>query len=157
VELEPRLSPFGEEPVLKILVVDDDFFSRTLLGELLQHYGTTHFAANGKEALDAVRASIKTGDLYQLICLDIIMPELDGQSVLKQIRNLELEAGISLDKPCKIIMTTALKDGTTILGAFRENCDGYLVKPFDENQLRTLLTDFRMIDDTGIQPSSDPV
>lgn len=142
---------------MKILVVDDDFFSRTLLGELLQHYGTVHFAASGKEALDAVRASLKSADLYQLICLDIVMPELDGQLVLKQIRNLEIEAGISHDKLCKIIMTTALNDGASILGAFRENCDGYLVKPFDANQLRGLLAEFKMIDDNDVQRSSNPV
>lgn len=138
-------SNLREESALKILVVDDDFFSRTLLGELLHPYGTTHFAASGKEALDAVQASLKTGELYHLICLDIVMPELNGQMVLKQIRNLETEAGISHEKIARIIMTSALHDGANILGAFRENCDGYLVKPFDEKQLRQLLTDFNLV------------
>ena len=126
----------------KTLIVEDDFTSRLLLQEFLKAYGLPHIAVNGKEAVEAVRAALETGEPYRLICLDIIMPEMDGQTALKQIRKLEENKGIFSTDGAKIIMTTAHGTPEQVQKAFMGLCDGFLVKPVSkmkmEEELRKL-------------------
>ena len=93
---------------MKFLIAEDDFTSSLLLQGLLKPYGTSDIAANGKEAVEAVRAALKARKYYDLICLDIMMPEMDGQTALKEIRDLEVASGILITDCAKVIMTTAL-------------------------------------------------
>ena len=74
---------------MKSLIVEDDFTSRLLLQEYLKVYGIPHIAVNGREAVEAVRLALEARDHYNLICLDIMMPEMDGQQALREIRALE--------------------------------------------------------------------
>ena len=79
---------------MKTLIVDDDFTNRLLLQEILKVHGPVHVAVNGKEAVEAVAAARDNKeDPYDLICLDIMMPEMDGQEDLKIIRADEDRAG----------------------------------------------------------------
>jgi two-component system, chemotaxis family, chemotaxis protein CheY len=130
---------------MKTLIVEDDFTSRVLLQELLKSYGPLHVAVNGKEAIDAVRASLETGDLYDLICLDIMMPEMDGHSALKEIRTMEEAKGIGPAKRTKIFMTTALADRTNILEAVKGQCDYFLAKPVQKKVLLKELKRFKLV------------
>lgn len=63
---------------MKILIVEDDYASRRFLNKLLSDYGECDITVNGKEAVDAFMLSCLDEAPYQLICLDIMMPELDG-------------------------------------------------------------------------------
>ena len=119
----------------KILIVEDDFVSRVLLQELLKGYGPSHIAVNGKEAIDAVRMALEAGEPYALICLDIMMPEMDGQAALREIRAMEEARGINSSRGAKVLMTTALDDPRNVVGAYRGLCDGYLVKPIEKVKL----------------------
>jgi two-component system chemotaxis response regulator CheY len=116
---------------LKTLIVEDEITSRVMLREILKRYGSPYVAMNGKQAVDAVRAAIQAGDPFDLICLDIVMPEMDGHEALKQIRQLEEQAGIPPAKRAKVIMTTAHADKNNVLEAIRGQCDYFLVKPID--------------------------
>jgi len=120
---------------MKTLIVEDDFTSRLLLQGILQSYGPCHISVNGREAVEAVGLALSAKEPYNLICLDIMMPEMDGQAALKKIRALEDEASIVASEGAKIIMTTALDDKKNIMSAFREQCDMYLVKPIDKDKL----------------------
>ena len=120
---------------MKALIVEDDFTSRVLLVEILKRYGTTHVAVNGREAVDAVRAALDAGTPYDLVCLDIMMPEMDGQEALRQIRGLEVAMGIGPQERSKVIMTTALADKENVLEAIRGQCDFFLVKPVEARRL----------------------
>ena len=130
---------------IRTLVVDDDFTNRLLLQELLKIYGPVHVAVNGKEAVDAVIAAGKNNTPYDLACLDIMMPEMDGQEALKQIRAHEAESGIMIGKGIKIIMTTALDDSKNIMTSFKGQCDGYITKPIIRTKLIELLQKFSLI------------
>lgn len=120
---------------MKILVVEDDFTSRILMHKLLSPYGDVHIAVNGREAVDVVEESIKIGAMYDLICLDVMMPEMDGHTALEKIRQLEVAAGYASGEGAKVIMTTALSDSQNVIGAFKENCDAYMVKPVERAKL----------------------
>jgi len=130
---------------LKILIVDDDFTNRLLLQKLLEPYGEVHIAVNGKEAVRAVEKSLKDKESYDLACLDIMMPEMDGQEALKQIRERENSAGIQPGNGIKILMTTALDDSRNIMDSFKSQCEGYIVKPISKNKLLGLLEKLALI------------
>lgn len=120
---------------MKILIAEDDFTSRLLLLTLLKNYGQIDIAMHGKEAVEAVRLAIEGGKPYDLICLDIMMPEMDGQQALKAIRNLEETHGILLSNGAKIVMITALDDLKNVGVAYHSLCDAYLTKPIHKAKL----------------------
>jgi len=130
---------------MKTLVVEDDFTSRLLLQELLKGYGEVHVAVNGKEAVAAVEKALIEGAPYSLICLDIMMPEMDGQQALTEIRKLEEQRGTISTEGMKIIMTTALDDVKSVSAAYEQLCDGYLVKPIDKTKLTAQLRELQLI------------
>lgn len=117
---------------MKILIADDDFICRTLLQEILKKYGTCHAAADGKEAVEAFETMLSSSKPYDLVCLDIMMPVMDGQKALQNIRKIEADANIGGSQLTKIIMTTALDDPKNIMTAFiKGSCEGYITKPID--------------------------
>lgn len=120
---------------MKILIVEDDLTSRMLLLEFLRNFGQAHVAINGEEAAEAVRISLEQEDPYDLICLDIMMPKVDGHEALKRIRNMEESKGILSTKGAKIVMTTALADLKNVTESYKNLCDGYLTKPIDGKSL----------------------
>jgi two-component system, chemotaxis family, chemotaxis protein CheY len=130
---------------MRTLIVEDDFTSRLLLQSFLSQYGDCHVAVNGKEALSAFRAAQKIGQEYDLICMDIMMPEMDGQTAVKEIRALEETAGKLSTNGVKIIMTTALDDVKNVVRSFQSLCDAYLFKPIDTGKLLGHIRDLHLV------------
>jgi two-component system, chemotaxis family, chemotaxis protein CheY len=95
---------------MKTLVVEDDFTSRLLMQGILQGFGSVHMAVNGKEAVDAFRQSVEDKAPYDLVCLDIMMPEMDGYQALSEMRALEQQLGVELADRSKIFMTTTVDE-----------------------------------------------
>ena len=131
---------------MKTLIAEDDFTSRLLLQGFLRSFGPCHIAVNGKEAVEAVRVALKAGEYYQLICLDIEMPEMNGQEALKEIRRIEAAAGITGSKRAKVVMTTALADQENVLEAIRGKCEYFLTKPVRRSKLYEELRRLNLID-----------
>ena len=130
---------------MKTLIVEDDFTSRLLIQEFLRGYGVSHIAVNGREAVEAVAAALDSGEPYQLVCLDIMMPGMTGQQALKEIRELEESRGIFSSDGAKIIMTTALNDIQSKIDAFAGLCDAYLTKPIHKEHLLRELRKLKLI------------
>jgi len=130
---------------MRTLIVEDDFTSRILLHSLLSQYGECHVAVNGREAVAAFRASLESGQAYDLICMDIMMPEMDGQTAVKEIRALEEAGGTLSSDGVKIIMTTALDDVRSVVQCFQSLCDAYLFKPIDKGQLLGHIKDLHLV------------
>jgi two-component system chemotaxis response regulator CheY len=74
-----------------------------------------------------------------------MMPEMDGQAALKAIRQIEQDAGCLPSQAAKIVMTTALRDIENVTVAYREFCDGYLVKPIQRDKLVALLKELDLL------------
>ena len=115
--------------IMKTLIVEDDFASRKALQIHLSDYGCCFCAANGREAVEAFKEALDQKELYDLICMDIMMPEMNGHEALEQIRKIERERNIYGLEGVKVIMTTSLDDSKNIMGAFKEGCEAYIVKP----------------------------
>lgn len=130
---------------MKCLVVEDEFITRTMLQKYLSQFGEVHVAANGREATEAVHMAHSGKAPYDLITLDVMMPEMNGQETLKSIRDLEAFFEVIPSRGAKIIMITTLGDGKSIMAAFKGQCDGYIVKPIDLKKLEKHLTDFSLI------------
>jgi two-component system chemotaxis response regulator CheY len=130
---------------MKTLIVEDDVTSRLLLQALLRDYGSSQVAVNGIEAVAAVSAALESNDPYNLICLDIMMPEMDGHQALKEIRELESQQGRVAKLGARILMTTALRDKDNIMQSFRAQCDGYLVKPIDKSKFLDQLRQLELV------------
>ena len=120
---------------MKCMIVEDDFTSRTILQKMLSEYADCHIAVNGREAVAAFNEAMQSGQPYDLVCLDIMMPEMDGQDALKQIRKLEEDDGTLSSQGARIVMTTALDDMQNVKNAYHSLCDGYLVKPIIKAKL----------------------
>lgn len=130
---------------LRVLLVEDDFASRLVLQGFLGKYGECHIAVNGREALEAFRAALEHGQRYDLVCMDIMMPEMDGREAVHQIRALEEEHGILSTIGAKIVMTTALDDVKEVIACFHELCDSYLTKPIDLAKLLGQMRAFQLV------------
>jgi len=123
----------------RILIVEDDMVSRKFLNKYLKQYGDCDMVVDGLEAIDAYLISVKEASPYDLICLDIMMPKVDGVKVLKAIRDLEDQNRVPLEKRTKIIMTTALGETQIVKTAFDIGCDAYASKPIDIEKFSEVL------------------
>jgi two-component system chemotaxis response regulator CheY len=130
---------------LRVLLVEDDFTSRLVLQTFLSRYGECHIAVNGREAVAAVRGALERGERYDLICMDILMPEMNGREAVRNVRALEEEHGILSTAGAKIIMTTAVDEVKEVIECFKELCDAYLVKPIDLTQLLGHMKTYQLI------------
>ena len=130
---------------MKTLIVEDDLTSRIILKEVLKGFGPCHFAVNGREAVEIVRAALDAGKSFDLVTLDIMMPEVDGQDALRQIRKLESEHGVDPALRARVVMTTALSDPVNFTNAFDSLCDAYLVKPLRKDKLLEVLRLHKLI------------
>lgn len=130
---------------MRTLVVEDDFTCRLFLQAFLSRYGECHAVVNGREAVDAFRMAQQTGKNYDLICIDIMMPEMDGQTALKHIRDLEEADGTLSSSGAKVIMITALDDPKNVFSAFKSLCDAYVFKPVDTAHLIEQLKSLQLV------------
>jgi len=130
---------------MKTLIVDDEPLDLLVLQDLMENYGSVRFSTGGREAIDAVRGAREEGAAFDLVCLDMIMPGVDGREALKAIRAEEETAGILLGDGVKIIMTTGQRGPKTIVESFRNACDGYVIKPVEKEKMHEELKVLQLI------------
>lgn len=130
---------------MRILIAEDDFASRKFMLKFLSRYGECDVTVDGVEAVEAFTMALEGGEPYDLICLDIMMPALDGYQALKSIRDLERERKISQEDAVKIIMTTALTEGANVNKAFELGCVAYAGKPIDQEKFEGMLKKLEIV------------
>jgi len=108
---------------VRILVVDDSQESREICQRVLRKEGyVVHSVDNGKKALDELETT-----RFDLIITDLKMPELDGMSLLKKVKEID-------PKICVIVMT-GYPDEESKAKAIELGASGYLAKPIDISEL----------------------
>ncbi len=131
---------------MKILVVDDEFVSLSKLSLLLSGFGQCDAATHGGQALEKFKLAHQEGSPYDLVTLDVDMPDMSGQQVVEAIRNWETDQGIrSHQGEAKILMVTGMTDGKNIMSAFRKGCEGYIPKPFNKADIEKALGEIGLV------------
>ncbi len=120
---------------IKILVVEDHFINQELMKEMLDRLNcTVDTAENGKEALDRVE-----NNHYDVIFMDLQMPEMDGLEATQQIRKIQQRKQIKT--PIIALTANAMQgDQKKCLDA---GMDDYLSKPFEMKDIEKLLNKYR--------------
>jgi two-component system chemotaxis response regulator CheY len=135
---------------MKALVVDDDLTTRTVLQEMLSRYAEVHSCVDGTEAVLACTRALDRDDPYDLICMDILMPTMNGLEALKLIRDDEERHGRIRSRGAKVIITTAADDTDSIHTAFQQLCDAYIVKPIDGTELLNIVYCLCPVDEPAV-------
>lgn len=130
---------------MKILLAEDDFVTRKFMVNFLSKYGECDVTVDGMEAVDAFMMALEDDEPYDLVCLDIMMPVMDGYQALVAIRKLEKEKNISEEKAVKVIMTTALNEERNIKMAFELGCTIYSGKPINQDRFEQALKKLNLI------------
>ncbi len=131
---------------MRVLIVEDDPISRKILQNILSAYGRCDIAADGRAALDAFRRSLDEANPYNLICMDIMMPELSGQEALRRIREMENQTAVPAADAVKVVMTTALSETREAADAlFKGGACAYFVKPIQIDNFIDALKKIRVI------------
>ncbi len=124
--IQKTLIPSTDLRGMKVLAVDDNESARNVIADYLTSFSfKVTKAVDGKDAIIKVQEAEMAGDPFDLIVIDYMMPELDGISATKQIKQ---ELGLA--KPPVVIMATAYGETNVIKRATEEaGVDGFLVKP----------------------------
>src|SRR5688500_10259329 len=109
------------EPLGSLLVVDDSEANRDMLSRRLQRRGyAVSTAGGGREALELVRAN-----RYDVILLDLMMPDIDGMQVLRTLRETWSPAELP------VILATAKDESADIVEGLKAGANDYVTKPLD--------------------------
>lgn len=139
--------------MLRFLIVDDSASARYLLRTYLGRFGECHEAENGRDAVKMFGRTLQSGEVYDLVIMDIMMPKMDGHAAVAKIRELEAKAGVP--EPVKVAMLSSLDDPRNMLRAqFGSGSDLYLTKPVELHMLQEMLVNFGLVDGPAL-PSQD--
>ena len=128
---------------LRVLLVEDNPINRTVASHMLARLGfSPDVCTNGSEAVERA-----TAQAYDLILMDVQMPEMDGIEATYRIRELRVN-----NRPTRIIALTANTVDETRLACERAGMDGFLAKPFTLAELSTTLK--KLLDLPGGRASS---
>jgi two-component system chemotaxis response regulator CheY len=118
---------------MRVLVVEDDPSIRDMVEKFLSPLARCDLAEDGLSGLIAVEQAIDGGDPYDLVCLDLVMPNMDGWEALRRIRVLEDARGLAR---VRVLILTA-RDSSQNMRRFlsSSSSEGFLLKPFRKSEL----------------------
>ncbi len=133
---------------MRILIVDDEYISRAKLKLLLSEHGDCDAAPNGELALELVENALRDSCPYNLITMDVDMPGLTGEKVVREIRrrewNWSQETGAPLHE-ARVLMVTIRNESRTVIDSFRGGCEDYLIKPITPESLNQALVNAGLV------------
>lgn len=127
-------SVIGENRI-KTLVVDDELVSRKKIQKIMDTLGECEAVEGGRDAIAAFTKALENGVPFDLITLDIALPDMDGTEVLYEIREIEKGENTPAEKQVKILIVTARSDKDSIITCIQAGCDDYIVKPFNREMV----------------------
>lgn len=126
----------GEVFCMKFLFVDDDDSILLFLGECLSPYASCVPARNGAEAVSAFDQAMAESDPFTVVFMDILMPDMDGNRVVRQLRHMEEQRGVSESGRFKLVMISVCTDTKNVSESFFDGmADAYIPKPLRADAL----------------------
>ncbi len=131
---------------MRVLVAEDDVASGKFLSKLLARYGEVVLTTDGIQAVDTFVAAAGEKNFFDLVCLDIMMPKIDGYKALASIRDAERKLGIPRISRCKVVMISALDEDFDASYA-SEDYDDYICKPIDVMRFDSIIRKLGVVDE----------
>jgi len=129
---------------VKFLFVDDDESILLFLNSVLSAYAQRQDALNGEEAIQAFGRAMDEGEPFTAVFMDILMPGMDGNQVVRELRRIEREKGAPGQAKFKLIMITICTDTKNVSDSFFYGlADAYIPKPL---RPETLVRELRKLD-----------
>ena len=132
---------------MKALIVEDDFLARRVVQLYLVEIGECVGVTNGAGAVKAFAEALEAGEAFDLVCLDLMMPEVNGIETFSAIRRIEKDCGIDKQDRAKIVIMTASDQPKEVLEKLKADCDKYLIKPIHKVELIRVLTKLDLLID----------
>jgi two-component system, chemotaxis family, chemotaxis protein CheY len=124
---------------MKCLIVDDEVFCREFVATLLRTTAECDQASSGKDALEKYNRALASGEPYDLMILDIMMPGMSGHDLAQAVRSIEKDQ--KPEKRVSIVMLTALNSANDAMESFcHAQSAAYLVKPVSKEGLFNVLS-----------------
>ncbi len=121
---------------MKTLIAEDNPVSAMYFQKILSVFGECDVTVDGNGAIQSFTKALKENEPYDLICLDIMMPDIEGHQALKKIRQAEKDSGIKCSDEVTIIMLTGVDDPKIMVETLNEGATAYLVKPIRKEELK---------------------
>lgn len=121
---------------MRFLIVDDDESIHLYLQGVLAPYAVCESATSGFEAEEMFMQAHEEKRPFDVVFMDILMPEQDGHKTAEILRQHELKMGISESEQFTLVMITSLVDNRNVSKAFFNTYAAcYIVKPFDKEKV----------------------
>lgn len=131
----------------RVLIVDDSRYQRHLISQALGVEFASDQAADGREAVALFTAALEAGSPYDLVVMDILMPELNGHDALAAIRRLEETRGLPAERRVAAVMLSSLDDPANMMRAqYDSGAQAYVTKPFTPTTLLEALSSLGLVE-----------
>ena len=127
---------------MRSLVVDDEFVALSKMVAILEPFGSCDAATNAEQAQAFFTAAFKQGNPYDLITIDINMPNMNGLTLLNRFQLEEKSRGCHRARK---IVVTADSSAFNVRTALANDCDGFLVKPVSRRVITDKLAALQLI------------
>lgn len=135
----------------RFLIVEDEHLSLAILNDYFSSFAKCDTATNGKIAYQMFEKAIIDGIPYDLICSDVVMPEMDGHELVRKIRETEKSLPIFDCLRTKVFMISSSGTPSDLTRAILDNdCDDYIVKPFMREHINQLLKKYKLIEPENV-------
>lgn len=124
---------------MRILIADDDFVNRRFLERIFSQYGEVVVVDNGISAVEEAVKAMEERQLFDIICLDIMMSRLDGYKTLEAVREAEQKYGIYKETQSKVIMISDLDEVVLDNIQVCNDYDAYICKPIIVEKFEEML------------------